>query len=139
MSRRNHEINAAAHIVMAGYDHPLGLNGFDEGIEKDVGHIFVKVAFVAKTPQKLLETFRFEAERSGRIFDSELREIGLPGQRAQGCKLLRLKANGVIVGGMRVGKSFQCFCWLQWHNKRSLHTLEMILRTKLKAQFQAKT
>jgi len=120
----NHEINAAANVEVSGHGHPFGFAGLHHVVQQNIGDIFVKVAFIAETPQILLETFRLKAFFARRIFDGDLREIGLAGHRAKRRELVGVKANGVRVVRMRVGKRFNRFRRLQRHasilaNKRA--------------------
>ena len=94
---------------MSRYRHPFWLTQSRHVVEQNVGDVFVKVAFVAKTPQVLLDTFRFEAQFVGRIFDGDLREIGLIGQRANRGKFVGVKANRVIVVRVRIREGLDGF------------------------------
>lgn len=50
VARGDDEIDAATHIVMAGYGHPFRTARAHHIVEDDVGDVFVEVAFVTKTP-----------------------------------------------------------------------------------------
>ena len=98
------EIYAAAHVVVAGDAHPFRVAGGDHRVEDVVGDIFVEGALVAKAPQILLDGFGFEAPWPGAVFDLDLGEVGLAGERAEGGELVRREGDGVGVVGVGVGK-----------------------------------
>ena len=47
---RNHKVDAAARVEMARHRHPFGLARLDHRVENEIGHVLVKIAFIAETP-----------------------------------------------------------------------------------------
>ncbi len=100
----NHEIYATPDVEVSGDAHPFRLTGGYHRVEDGIGHILVESALVAEAPQILFDGLRFEALGIGAIFHLELREIGLPRQRAQRRKFVRREGDDIRVVRVGVGK-----------------------------------
>jgi hypothetical protein len=105
----DHGMNAAPDIKIRGELEGTGFCHPDEILKNPVRHLFVKVTFVAETPQIKFKAFEFHAPLVGDIRKMKRRKVGLSGLGAKTRKLRAVHADLIISLRIRVPENFQLF------------------------------
>ncbi len=99
--------NATAHIKLGGQAHEARFGRLDQIIQDAIGDVFVKVAFLTKSPNVQFQAFEFDAGFVGNVIQIQGREIGLAGFGAQTSELGDFHMDVKIALGLGIGKGFQ--------------------------------
>jgi len=75
-------------------------------IENPIGHLFVKMPFVAVRPKIEFETFELHAAPVRNVADPKRRKIGLGGPGANAGEFRAIKRNLILPIRIRVGERF---------------------------------
>ena len=100
-------VDAAAHVPARGDADEARRDRLDDVVEHGVGHLLVERAFVAVAPEVQLQALQLDAQLVGHDVDREVREVRLPGQRAQAGELGQLEADQVVALRRRVREDLQ--------------------------------
>jgi len=84
-----------------------GIQQRDEVVQDPVGHLLVEGALVAEGPEVQLQGLQLHTRLVGNIADLEMREVRLPGQRAQACEFRAVEYDLIVPLGLGIFERLQ--------------------------------
>ncbi len=107
--------DATAHKKSGGETHETRLGRFNQIIQYAIGHVLMKMSFIAERPDIQFETFEFDAVLLGHIIQQQRGEIRLAGLGAQTGEFRDFHMDMVVTCDLRIGEGFQGFARLSGH------------------------
>jgi hypothetical protein len=95
-------VNPAAHIPAPGDSHVARFDRLREHVANIVSDLFMKGTDVAKTPHIDFQRFELDTTFVGDVINRDVREIGLPGERAMAGELRNLNVDQIVAIGVGV-------------------------------------
>lgn len=101
--------DAAAHVELGGQAHEARRDRPAQVAQDPVGDGLVELAAVAERPDVSLQAFQFNAQAVGHVFNQQVGEVGLAGQRAQAGEFGDVDTHGIIPARFGVVESLKVF------------------------------